>query len=412
MLSGVACDAGRAPEHTLRTDSAGVPIVTAAAPQWGLGEGWIVEAEPLVEIGALTGPAEYQFAQVVAAVRLGSGNIVVADRGASELRGYDPSGAFLWRMGRFGEGPGEFESLDFIGTTVGDSLVAYDASLMRVQVFGPDGKVARTLRVSLAEGGPAGETAVADKAVGVVDGLLIVRFIDYGDSDEMPTGIVRWPLERLVALDLSDGTVRSLMVLPGHEANVRVRDGGRWSISSYVFFKGPEYAAAAGRVAVIDTEAWSVNLVSPRDGTISAIHRHDIAPREATAALFDSHLDGIVEIAFPDPHAAAPGDVQRLRRMWREFPRASQLPVLRSVHIDATGHLWLAPYHVAGADPPPFEVHAPDGTWLGSVALPPGLQRAFVQYQAPYMELGDDYVLGVWADDLDVQYVRMYRIAK
>ncbi len=96
--------------------------------------------------------------------------------------------------------------------------------------------------------------------------------------------------------------------------------------------------------------------------------------------------------------------------MWRERSRAPKLPVLRSVHVDAAGNLWVAPYHIAGAEPPPFEVHAPDGTWLGSAALPPGLQRGFVQYQAPYMEIGDDYVLGVWTDELDVQYVRVYRL--
>ena len=60
-------------------------------------------------------------------------------------------------------------------------------------------------------------------------------------------------------------------------------------------------------------------------------------------------------------------------------------------------------------DPPPFEIHAPDGTWLGSVALPPGLERGFIQYQAPYMEIGTEYVLGVWRDELDVQYVRLHR---
>ena len=86
--------------------------------------------------------------------------------------------------------------------------------------------------------------------------------------------------------------------------------------------------------------------------------------------------------------------------------------ILRSIHVDATGHLWLQPYYVAGAEPPPFEIHAPDGFWLGSLSVPPGLQRAFVQYQAPYMEIGEDYMLGVWTDELDVQYVRMYRINK
>lgn len=117
-------------------------------------------------------------------------------------------------------------------------------------------------------------------------------------------------------------------------------------------------------------------------------------------------------MAFADPDQAAAQDVERFRQGWRGTPRAPHLPILRSIHVDAAGHLWLQPYYVAGAEPPPFQILAPDGAWLGSVSLPPGLHRAFIQYQAPYMEIGDDYVLGVWADELDVPYVRMYRINK
>lgn len=72
--------------HTLHTDSAGIPIVTAIAPVWGPDDAWTVHAEPLVEIGTVSGALEYQFSDVVAAARLSNGDIVVADRGASELR--------------------------------------------------------------------------------------------------------------------------------------------------------------------------------------------------------------------------------------------------------------------------------------------------------------------------------------
>ncbi len=409
-LAALACEPGAIPAPVVRSDSAGIPIATVTAPAWGPGEGWTVQPEPLVAIGTVTGAPEYQFADVAAAVRLANGDIVVADGGAHELRAYDPTGAFRWATGRFGEGPGEFQSLDFVGVFAGDSLVTYDNALVRVQVFDAHGAPVRTLRVALAHDEAEQQTAVPDKVVGVVGDQLVFRFVEYGD--DMPTGIVRWPLERVVALDLADGSTRSLMLVPGHEAEVTVREGGRYSIASYVFFKGPEFGAGAGRVAMIDTEAWSVRLASPRDGAIDAIVRRDVVPLEATAALLDLHLDGIVKIAFPDPDQAAPEDVDGLRRMWRERPRATTLPVLRSVHVDATGHVWLQPYFVAGAEPPPFEVHAPDGTWLGAVSLPQGLDRAFVQYQTPYLEIGADYVLGVWKGELDVQQVRMYRIAK
>ncbi|MDE0074650.1 MAG: hypothetical protein OXR82_17810 [Gammaproteobacteria bacterium] len=410
FMAGAACDSSSPSVRTIHTDSAGIPIATAVEPLWGRGEGWTVEPEPLLEIGTITGAPEYQLTDVVAAVRLSNGDIVVAERAASELRGYDAAGNFRWRAGRSGEGPGEFRSLDFVGTTAGDSLVTYDGALLRAQLFDPQGRLARSYRVAITEGEGANRAAVADKAVGVVDGLLIVRFAEYGD--EVPNGVVRWPLERLATVDLDDGAGRSLIVLPGNEASARVREDGGWSLSTYVFARGPEFGAADGRLAVIDTEAWSVRLISPHDGAITAVYRRDVAPRDATTALFDLHLDGIMEIAFPDPDQAAAERVAGLRRMWRGMPRAPHLPVLRSVHVDETGHLWLQPYYVAGADPPPFEILAPDGTWLGSVSLPPGLHRAFIQYQAPYMEIGDDYLLGVWTDELDVQYVRMYRIDK
>ena len=358
----------------------------------------------------MSGAPEYQFADVVAAVRLSNGDIVVADRGASELRSYDAAGNFQWRAGRFGEGPGEFQSLEFLGTTAGDTLVTFDNSLVRVQVFGPQGGLARTLRVAITEGEAADQAAVADKAIGVVDGLLIVRFVEYGDV--MPTGIVRWPLERLAALDLADGAG---LVADGAAGprSACARPGGRALFARVVCLLEGAGFRRRGRISRRDRHGSLVGTPGlPRDGAITAVVRRDMAPREVTAALLDLHLDGIVEIAFPDPAAAAPEDVAGLRRMWRNMPRGPTLPVLRSLHVDATGHLWLQPYYVAGAEPPPFEIHSPDGIWLGSVSLPPGRQRAFVQYQAPYMEIGEDYVLGVWTDDLDVQYVRMYRINK
>ena len=409
LLTAAACDPTEMHNlHTLHTDSAGIPIVTAVAPLWGPDDAWTVDTEPLVEIGTVTGALEYQFSEVVAAVRLSNGDIVVADRGASELRSYDAAGTFQWRAGRFGQGPGEFESLDFLGSTTGDSLVTYDEALMRVQLFDTGGRMARSfeLRPQRFDPDPDGgspspeDLSGPDKAVGIVGRQLIVRFIELGDL--RTSGVVRQVDDRVVAVALGDGSSTGLIVVGGEEALLR---GGR-SQGQYAFGNMPEYGAAGGSVGVIDTEAWSVRVLSSVDGTVERIIRRGVAPREATDALFDEHLAGILDMFSSAP----PEEVDRIRQMWRDFPRAPVLPVLRSIHVDATGHLWLQPYYVAGAEPPPFEIHAPDGTWLGSVSVPPGLVRAFIQYQAPYMEIGEDYILGVWTDDLDVQYVRMYRI--
>lgn len=272
LLTLPACDTQPTPAGTLRSDSAGVPVATAATPLWGPGEGWTVAPEPEVEIGSVGGLSEYQFADVVAAVRLGTGDIVVADRSASELRSYDADGTFQWRVGREGEGPGEFLSLDFLGRMAGDSLVAYDGRLLRVQVFDPGGAVVRTLPALAPELTTTAGSA-PDKAVGVLDGRFIVRFIDLGVGT--PSGIVRWPNERLVALDLASGAATSILLVPGHEAEVEWRAEDHYVHGSYVFGRGPEYWAAAGRLALIDTEAHAVRIVSPADGSLLSIVQRD-----------------------------------------------------------------------------------------------------------------------------------------
>lgn len=139
------CDSPPDPQTTIRTDSAGIPITTALAPQWGTGEGWTISEEPLLEIGALDGPGEYLLDGVIGAVRLSNGDIVLGEWASGELRRYDRKGTFMWRAGGQGEGPGEHAFLTFVGFLPGDSVVTYDGALRRVQIFGPDGVVARTM---------------------------------------------------------------------------------------------------------------------------------------------------------------------------------------------------------------------------------------------------------------------------
>ena len=63
-----ACDSTSEPQTTIRSDSAGIAITTALAPQWGSGEGWTISKEPLLEIGAVDGPGEYLLDGVIGAV--------------------------------------------------------------------------------------------------------------------------------------------------------------------------------------------------------------------------------------------------------------------------------------------------------------------------------------------------------
>ena len=393
------CDRPPSRPLTTRFDSADIPITTALAPLWGPGEGWTIGDDPMLEIGAVSGPDEYLLDGVTGVVRLSDGGVVVGESTSGELRRYDHGGTFVWRAAGQGEGPGEHGWLDFLGRIAGDSVVTFDPALNRIQVFGPDGQVVRSERI---ESPWAGLTAKG--VIGVSDRHLVLTFSDYRGT---PVGAVRWPGVMAATWSLDDGVVRELMAVLGEEQFV-TRRGESIGQMGYEFGKGPRWAIMPGRLAIVDTESFSIRSISLPDGTTMAILRRDMPIREVTS----EHVEAFVEwmahrnvvyggYSQEQAEASKPG--------WRKRPMASTLPVLESILLDVAGNLWVEPHAMYGAAVPPPDVYAPDGTWLGTVALPPGRGSLVA---GGGLEIGEDHILGVWRDEQGVEHVRMYGLEK
>ncbi|MFC1659868.1 hypothetical protein ACFL3S_00200 [Gemmatimonadota bacterium] len=351
------------------------------------------------------GAEEYLFSDLVGAVRLSDGRIVVADRDSHDLRFFAPDGGLLFRVGAYGEGPGEFRSLDFVGVLTGDSVVTYDEGLRRIQVFDPAGAFVRSFVIETPR-----PTAYPDKMVGVVDGSAVaIRIVEVGAG--VSEGIRRWPFEILMKLDLESGVLDSVRFVPGHETSVEVREEGRVSQGWYIFNKGPEFAAHAGRMAIISTDTFTVHILD-RDGAPQLTIRRPIFPEPVTPDHRATYIRNRLDIVFPEGSDPDPEYERRFRQMLEDSPVAPTLPILRSVQLDSEGNVWVEMHHILGAEPKPFQVFAADGTWLGEVEMPEGFYRGYIAYQAPYFQIGPDFLLGVWRDELDVQYVRLYGLEK
>jgi hypothetical protein len=400
-----SCSHSDAGTGTTFLDSAGVTLATAESPLWAPGEGWRVTERPLLQIGVVEGPEEYLFSDLVGAVRLSDGRIVVADRGFAELRFFNAAGTFLYRTGSSGEGPGEFRSLDFIGWLPGDSLVTYDRRLLRVQLFDPAGMFVRSFQMESAWPGFFPETMI-----GVLDSSRVTLALA-GIGTEAPYGLVRWPPEIVAALDLRTGELDSLCVVPGPEAQVTDQGGGGYSHGTVVFGKENEFAASLGGVAIISTDTFAVRLLGT-DGATRRIIRRLIEPEAVTREHLETYFENVVHLVFPAGSNPAPEDVANFRRSLEGRARASTLPLLRSVQIDSEGNVWVEPYFHVGGSPVPFQVFSSDGTWLGEVAFPPGQGREVHPRRAPSFQIGSDFILGVWMDAMDVQYVRLYGLEK
>ena len=67
---------------------------------------------------------------------------------------FDSSGRVTHRIGRSGEGPGEFSNITGIAVGQADSIFVLDGILQRVSVYTPDLALARTFRLGFSENGP------------------------------------------------------------------------------------------------------------------------------------------------------------------------------------------------------------------------------------------------------------------
>src|SRR5262249_10563817 len=101
--------------------------------------------------------------------------------------------------------------------------------------------------------------------------------------------------------------------------------------------------------------------------------------------------------------AAAPENVRpELRRAYEGQPRPATRPAFGRFLAGPDGELWVQDHSLDGAATG-WSVFDRDGVWLAGAEPPPRFQPS---------EIGRDEILGSWRDDLDVEYVRAYRLRR
>ena len=125
-----------ATEPAIRVEN-GVTIVENPGLHLADARAWSVDAGKAVRIGVVDGPDEYVIGRLAGMLRLPDGNILIADAMAHELRVFDARGRFVRKVGRAGEGPGEYGLLTQILDYAGDSIVVIDNEGSRATVLDP-----------------------------------------------------------------------------------------------------------------------------------------------------------------------------------------------------------------------------------------------------------------------------------
>lgn len=378
-------------------DSAGIRIVTSLEPSWGAGEGWSVQPEPLVTIGVLDGPAEYQLFDVVAAGRQSDGDIVLVDAGSREVRLYDSSGQYKRTLGGPGSGPGEFVSPAQVLLTAGDSIVVWDNANFQMTRFTPAGDLASVETVDRGWIARAVQPPLYPATGKLLpDGQVLVRLIKKSASKATPEGATR---NQSGALRVFPGEshVDTLAFFPDVE-QVTVR--GPWGSTAVA----PPLARrtvtaihpARGQVCLGEQKVPEVSCFGP-DGSRILV-RWEAEPGRITDGEVAAWRDAILadytqKISTAD--ATAFIDL---------VPIPAERPPYSALALDRSDNLWVlhGPTARAGTEEVRHLVFARTGALLGEVSLPP----------IDVLEIGDDYVLGVFRDELEIEYLRLYRLTK
>ncbi len=392
-LMGCSSDAPPANGVSIR-DSAGIQIVESASAAWSTGvPGWELDSIPTVEINGDPEHQEYFLFFVVGAQLLENGYIVVADRGNEQLVVFDSLGGFVETVGRPGEGPGEFSSVLDIFRCVGDTLMVREALRMSVLDSRP-----RFVRTELIAGRLV-------ESRGVMEGVwpdcsaILINDTPYelptpGQGIHQQTMVLQW--------SALDGSRRdTVVVAPGPDL-FPAEMVGRLVSQEMAFGKEPVWAVD-GELVYFGAAARFEITAFNRNGALQRIIRWDAPLSPVTDAdvrdVEEQYRATVAE--FPQEAAFRPAP--------DHFPIPEYKPAYGGLLVDDRGNLWVRLYRENIYEPPPtaaernWAIIDASGRWLGTIRIPDGLKVLAVQR---------DLVVGVFADENDVEHVRLYRIRK
>jgi hypothetical protein len=349
-------------------------VVESSAPRWSEGEGWMVVDSAVLDLADSGNAPAYEFERVTDALWLDDGRIVVADDGWREVRFFSPSGEFIASVGRAGEGPGEFQRIQTISPWRGDSIVVFDQRLDRATVLSENGGV-RTI--------PLADLSHRPEYLRALGASGLIGLFSSPAFQPAEPGAYRVPY-LVIRLDEQGVVLDTLGQIGGRE--------GYWAqgISGPLLIGKDGHLAARGGDAVFG-DADSLQYERYREGIGST--------QRVRVPTFDLTLSA-QEVEDVRQRFLRPQDPPDVRRAVEAMPFPSSRPAFSKLLIDDEGCLWAASYRIPGEPEGPrdWQVFDSVGTWLGRVSVPARFSP---------LDIGSDFILGVWLDPLDVHHVQI-----
>jgi hypothetical protein len=396
-LSLTGCsDAGRgASDAVVVRDSANVSIVVNAEPEWAAGDEWRL-GEADLWVGA-EATSDVLFTQITDLITLPDGVIAVANRvDPAQILLLGSDGELVGTVGRTGEGPGEFGSVERLWFIPPDTLLAFDGGRSLLHRFTLVGRYIEATRVNpYVPPGGAGATLSVVRGRFQDGTILLAPFLMLPHRNAAAArGRDSVPIARATE---AGEIIDTIGVFPTIDY-MRLSTG---MVTTPVWQKESTILANQNSVLLGMGDTFTIEEYGLDGRLLRRILRSGVEPR-SSASLKNDYIAAAEQFYG----SSGPGNV---RRMIEERFIGEELPAFgKDWLIDAESHLWVPEYvpifpGVTPAGETEWSVFNPSGRWLGQVRMPSSLQPT---------EIGRDYVLGVWLDEFQVPSVRRFRLVR
>lgn len=345
--------------------------------------------QPALSIGVVEGDPHQEFNGIAGAWRLSDGRIVVADQGTMELRFFDATGEHLSTVGGRGEGPGEFTNLGGLQVVRGDTLVAYNHLQRRVTLFDSEGSYIRTTPLP----------SLPDRPWSMPRGVFgDGRLLASAEAGFMPSasgGEVVGEPALYLRFDPRTEAVDTIGEFP-------IRRYYAHPMSALLIPFEPEPAMTAAGDAIYFGRATHFEIdVYSADGELRRSVRWERGGEPVTSADLERYRRNTLEpIEHPEMRERVG---EAVRDLFAEVEMPETMPAHAGLRVDSEGYLWVADYRPGEAPSERWTVLTPDGTLLGSVRTPEGLE---------IHQIGADFVLGTMTDPLGVERVVLHELLR
>lgn len=381
-------------------DSAGVTITENSGPAWDPEDRWTLTPTAELEIGQSSDDPRRQFHDIVGAASLPGNRVAVVDRGSQMLRLFDSAGEPLATAGGEGQGPGEFRYIWSMAWSGEDSLFVMDESAIEVFSSAGDylGSASRQIRSSLLEEPDVG----IDPLLVNPDGSVLAMVFEPRAGRVRPVNEPFRPPQGWALFFPGFEEAAFLGWYPGYLLE-RIEVGSETIQFSPPFGTSTYVARGAAPLQIVlgDSDVAEVRVFDA-SGHLVRISRWEGHRR----AVEDEWVEWWKEKAR-DSEGARRGQSQ-LEVAWSRMHVPDRLPHFQALAVDVEGNVWIQGVMAPTDSLLSYEVIDASGRWLGAVQVPPGLVHT-VDHP---VDIGQDYFLGIWQDEVGIQSVRRYGLQK